>query len=105
MWKKGKINTLRTVALALIFAGIIVMYGSFLVDGAWATALFMVLGVILILISTGIYTWVGLLSTKAIYVICPNCEKQTKMLGRIDQCMHCNQALTRDPSLATDHEN
>ncbi|MDP4163608.1 MAG: DUF2614 family zinc ribbon-containing protein, partial [Bacillota bacterium] len=30
---------------------------------------------------------------------CPNCGKPTKMLGRVDMCMYCNEPLTLDPKL------
>lgn len=31
--------------------------------------------------------------------MCPNCGKPTKMLGRVDMCMHCREPLTLDPNL------
>ena len=60
---------------------------------------FFVLGVLFIIFSTVVYFWIGLLSTRAIPIICPNCEKPTKMLGRVDACMHCRQPLTLDKNL------
>lgn len=39
------------------------------------------------------------LSTKAIPIECPECGKPTKMLGRVDACMHCKQPLTFDRNL------
>jgi Zn-dependent protease with chaperone function len=102
MFNKGKINTIRTFALGLVFGGIIVTYGSFLVDSMWAMTLFMLLGLLMVMASTVVYFWVGFLSTKATYVTCPSCNKQTKMLGKLDECMHCKQQLTLDAELATD---
>ena len=60
---------------------------------------FYVLGVLFIILSTVVYFWIGLLSTRAIPIICPSCEKPTKMLGRVDACMHCRQPLTLDKNL------
>ncbi|BBP88008.1 hypothetical protein BsIDN1_16260 [Bacillus safensis] len=42
---------------------------------------------------------IGMLSTKAVRVVCPGCEKETKVLGRVDMCMHCREPLTLDPAL------
>jgi Zn-dependent protease with chaperone function len=102
MWNKGKINTIRTFALGLVFGGMIVMYGSFLVESSIAMAFFMIVGLIMVLASTVVYFWIGFLSTKAIYVTCPSCSKKTKMLGKLDECMHCKQQLTLDRNMATD---
>jgi xanthosine utilization system XapX-like protein len=102
MFNKGKINTVRTFALGLVFGGIIVTYGSFLVESSIAMAFFMILGLLMVLLSTVVYFWIGFLSTKAVYVTCPNCGKTTKMLGKMDECMYCKQQLTLDRDLATD---
>lgn len=59
----------------------------------------MLLGLLFIVASTVVYFWIGMLSTKAVRVSCPSCEKQTKILGRVDICMHCNEPLTLDPNL------
>ncbi len=61
--------------------------------------IFIILGMIAIVFSTVVYFWIGLLSTRAVPIICPTCEKPTKMLGRVDACMHCKQPLTLDKSL------
>ena len=96
----SKINKVRTFALGLIFAGFIVMYvGIFFRNSPLLMTIFMLLGLLFILASTGVYFWIGLLSTRTVQVVCPNCEKQTKILGRVDICMHCNEPLTLDPSL------
>ncbi|MRG87555.1 YgzB family protein [Salinibacillus xinjiangensis] len=97
---KNKINKIRGFALGLIFAGMILMYlGLFFKGTEWAMVTLMMLGVIAIIFSTVVYFWIGMLSTKAVVVTCPSCEKQTKMLGRVDACMHCRQPLTMDRSL------
>lgn len=59
----------------------------------------MLLGIIFIFASTAVYFWIGMLSTKTVQVICPNCGKQTKILGRVDLCMYCNEPLTLDQNL------
>ncbi|MFC3885337.1 YgzB family protein [Bacillus songklensis] len=96
----NKINKIRTFALSLIFVGFIVMYiGIFFRTTMWLMTLFMLLGLLSIIASTVVYFWIGMLSTKAIQVICPTCGKPTKLLGRVDMCMHCREPLTLDPSL------
>lgn len=97
----SKINKIRTFALSLIFIGFIVMYGAiFFKNNPVLVVIFMVLGLLCIMASTVVYLWIGLLSTKAVKVVCPNCNKQTKILGRVDMCMYCNEPLTLDPTLA-----
>lgn len=100
---KGKINLIRTFALGLVFGGIIVMYCSFFFSARWAMWLFIILGVLMVLASSLVYFWIGYISTtRAVYVICPTCHRETKMLGKVDECMYCKQKLTTDPSKATD---
>ncbi|RPF50534.1 YgzB family protein [Aquisalibacillus elongatus] len=96
----NKINKIRTVALSLVFAGMIIMYiGLLFKEYEWVMVTFMFLGLIAIILSTVIYFWIGMLSTRAVQVICPECGKNTKMLGRVDACMFCKQPLTMDPNL------
>lgn len=96
----SKINKIRSFALALIFVGFIVMYaGIFFRNSPLLMTLFMLLGMFFILASTGVYFWIGMLSTKTVQVVCPNCGRQTKMLGRVDMCMYCREPLTLDPKL------
>ncbi|TWT13422.1 YgzB family protein [Planomicrobium sp. CPCC 101079] len=97
---KNKINRIRTFALSLVFIGIVIMYvGIYFKNQPAVMVIFMLLGVLAVIGSTGVYAWIGLLSMKTIPVECPNCGKQTKMLGRVDMCMHCNEPLTMDPTL------
>ncbi|TQR19296.1 YgzB family protein [Psychrobacillus vulpis] len=97
---KNKINRIRSFALGLVFFGFIIMYGAiFFRESAILVTIFMVLGLVSILGSTVVYGWIGLLSTKAVQVVCPNCGKHTKVLGRVDMCMYCKEPLTLDPSL------
>ncbi|WP_110114323.1 YgzB family protein [Bacillus sp. CGMCC 1.16541] len=96
----NKINKIRTFALSLIFIGFIVMYvGIFFKSSMWLMTIFMLLGLLCIVASTVVYFWIGMLSTKAVQVVCPSCQRYTKMLGRVDMCMYCNEPLTLDPSL------
>lgn len=96
----SKINRIRTFALSLIFIGFIIMYaGIFFRESPFWMTLFMLLGLLSIIASTVVYFWIGMLSTKAVQVACPSCGKPTKMLGRVDMCMHCKEPLTLDESL------
>ncbi|RDW20883.1 hypothetical protein CWR48_04565 [Oceanobacillus arenosus] len=96
----SKINKIRSFALILVFAGILLMYvGLFVRNMEWLMVIFFILGVLMVLLSCGVYLWIGSLSLKAVPVICPSCEKPTKMLGRVDACMHCKQPLTMDKDL------
>ncbi|WP_188207328.1 YgzB family protein [Alkalibacillus aidingensis] len=96
----SKINKIRSFALALIFAGMIIMYvGLLFRNTEWVMLIFMVLGVIAIAFSTLVYFWIGMLSTRAVPIQCPECGKPTKMLGRVDACMYCKQPLTLDKDL------
>ncbi|WP_075980270.1 YgzB family protein [Bacillus massilinigeriensis] len=97
---KSKINKIRTFALSLIFVGFIVMYlGILFREKPLIMTIFMLLGMLFILASTGVYFWIGMLSTKTVQVVCPSCGKTTKILGRVDMCMYCNEPLTLDPNL------
>ena len=62
----------------------------------------MVIGMIAMLVSVGIYFWAGMLSTSAVILTCPECGRQTKMLGKTDRCMNCKTKITLDPDKATD---
>jgi hypothetical protein len=96
----SKINKIRTFALSLIFIGFIVMYGGiFFRNSPIIMTIFMILGLLCIVASTAVYFWIGMLSTRTVQVVCPNCGKPTKILGRVDICMHCNEPLTLDRNL------
>ncbi|MCM3359962.1 MULTISPECIES: YgzB family protein [unclassified Psychrobacillus] len=97
---KNKINRIRSFALGLIFFGFIIMYGAiFFRENPILVTIFMTLGLLSIIGSTVVYGWIGLLSTRAVQVVCPNCGKHTKVLGRVDMCMYCKEPLTLDPTL------
>lgn len=96
----SKINKIRTFALSLIFIGFLIMYGGiYFHHYPILMPVLMIIGFLFIIASTVVYFWIGMLSTKTIQVICPNCGKQTKMLGRVDICMHCREPLTLDQNL------
>ncbi|WP_408009439.1 YgzB family protein [Pseudalkalibacillus sp. A8] len=96
----SKINKIRTFALSLVFIGIIIMYlGLYFKASFTVMTIFMLIGFLATLSSAAVYIWIGMLSTKAVQVECPNCHKVTKVLGRVDACMFCKQPLTMDPSL------
>jgi len=96
----SKINKIRSFALILIFVGFAFMYGGLLTKKIeWLMFLLFIIGVLSIILSTVVYFWIGMLSTKAIPIMCPNCDQPTKMLGRVDACMHCKQPLTLDKEL------
>ncbi|WP_257350808.1 YgzB family protein [Pseudalkalibacillus decolorationis] len=96
----SKINKIRTFALSLVFIGIIIMYlGLYFKASYIVMTILMLIGFLATLSSAGVYIWIGMLSTKAVQVECPNCHKVTKVLGRVDSCMFCKQPLTMDPAL------
>lgn len=96
----SKINKIRSFALIQVFIGFAFMYGGLLTKKiGWLMATFMIIGLLFVIFSCVVYFWIGMLSTKAVPIICPNCEKPTKMLGRVDACMHCKQPLTLDKDL------
>ncbi|EIT84646.1 hypothetical protein A374_13180 [Fictibacillus macauensis ZFHKF-1] len=96
----SKINKIRTFALSLVFIGIIIMYaGIYFKTNFLIMTIFMMIGFLATLSSAVVYFWIGMMSTKAVQVVCPNCNKITKVLGRADACMACNQPLTLDKNL------
>ncbi|MBN6205966.1 YgzB family protein [Ralstonia pickettii] len=96
----SKINKIRSFALILIFGGILLMYvGLLLKKTEWLMVIFFILGMLMIFLSLIVYLWIGTLSLRAVPIVCPNCDKPTKMLGRVDACMHCKQPLTLDKNL------
>lgn len=97
----SKINKIRSFALSLVFIGFVIMYlGIFFRTSPILMSIFILLGLLSIIISTGVYFWIGMLSTKTTRITCPSCNKPTKMLGRVDICMHCKEPLTTDLQLA-----
>ena len=108
-WKASKISTMRTWGLLLVLVGMgIMIFGTsgillFGDAGKIIAAIFMVFGIISCFASMAIYFWVGMLSTSAPVIDCPECKKRTKMLGTTDRCMYCHTILTLDRTKATEH--
>ncbi|BBH24697.1 hypothetical protein Back11_60420 [Paenibacillus baekrokdamisoli] len=107
--KSSKINEFRLWGLLLTLfgmglmilgtAGIVFWGGS---TGRVFAAVFMVIGMVSMLASVAIYFWAGMLSTSAVILMCPECGRQTKILGKTDRCMYCKTKMTLDPKQATD---
>ncbi len=97
----SKINKIRSFALGLVFLGFIIMYiGMFFRTSPIVMAIFILLGLLSIIGSSVVYFWIGMLSSAAVRVVCPGCQKVTKMLGKVDICMYCREPLTTDLQLA-----
>lgn len=89
-----KLVRLRNLALGLIFGAFIIMYlGVFIKP--MLPFLFSV-GLIMIAVSIGIYFRMGSISMRIPQVVCPNCGKHTKVLGREDGCMYCRTPIVLD---------
>ncbi|WP_106766947.1 YgzB family protein [Paenibacillus faecalis] len=106
IFKTAKINAFRTWGLLLTMIGMglmvlgtagVVFWGQ---AGKVVAGIGLVLGLIAMMGSLAIYFWAGMLSTSAVQIQCPECTKQTKMLGKTDRCMFCRTILTQDPNIA-----
>lgn len=106
LFKSSKINEFRLWGLLLTMLGMglmvlgtagIVFWGH---SGRIVAAIGLVVGLISMMGSLGIYFWAGMLSTTAVQLECPECHKLTKMLGKTDRCMFCKTILTLDPTKA-----
>lgn len=106
-FKSAKINEFRLWGLVFTLVGMgimilgtagIVLWGQ---AGKIFAAIFMVFGMVSLLVSVGVYFWAGMMSTSATMLNCPECGRQTKMLGTTDRCMFCRTMLTLDPGQAT----
>ncbi len=102
IFKTAKINAFRTWGLMLTMIGMglmvlgtagIVFWGQ---AGKIVAAIGLVIGLISMMGSLGIYFWAGMLSTSVKSIECPECHKPTKMLGKTDRCMFCRTILTTD---------
>ncbi len=78
-------------------AGIVFKWGAL---GQVIAAFGMVIGAIMMLASMGIYFAAGMMSTSATVVVCPECGKATKIIGKTDRCMFCKTILSLDPAHA-----
>jgi hypothetical protein len=105
-FKSSKVNEFRLWGLVMIMVGMLVMilgtagivfWGP---KAQWIAGIFLILGMIAMLVSVAVYFWAGILSTSATVIECPECGRQTKMLGKTDRCMYCKTILTYDPAYA-----
>ncbi len=108
LFKSAKINEFRLWGLLLTMVGMglmiagtagIVFWGG--QAGKIFAGIFMVIGMIALMLSMGTYFWAGMMSTSATMLVCPECNKATKILGKTDRCMFCRTKLTLDPNEAT----
>ncbi len=83
-------------------AGIVFNWGT---AGRIIAVIFMIIGMISMMVSMGIYFWAGMLSTSATVIDCPECGRRTKMLGKTDRCMFCKTILTVDPQYKSDADS
>ena len=95
----GLLFTLFGMGLMIVGTAGVVFWGQ---TGKVFAAVFMVIGMIAMLLSVGVYFWAGMLSTSALILNCPECGRHTKMLGKTDRCMYCRTKMTIDPNQATD---
>jgi hypothetical protein len=107
LFKSSKINEFRLWGLLLTLGGMGMMivglvgivfdWGSF---GRVLAFISMVVGMISMMGSVAVYMWAGMLSTSAQVVVCPECGKMTKVLGKTDRCMSCHTILSFDQKYA-----
>lgn len=106
IFKNAKINAFRTwgLLLTMLGMGLMVLGTAGIVFWGQAGKVFagvgLVFGLIMMMGSLAIYFWAGMLSTSAVQIQCPECDKLTKMLGKTDRCMFCHTILTLDPNQA-----
>ncbi|WP_438448476.1 DUF2614 family zinc ribbon-containing protein [Gorillibacterium sp. sgz5001074] len=105
--KSSKVNEFRLWGLLLTMGGLLLMIiGTVGIVFKWGAvgqviaAIFMILGLISVMTSMGVYFWAGMLSTSAVILQCPECGKTTKVLGKVDRCMFCKTILSLDPAHA-----
>ncbi|UUZ83480.1 hypothetical protein LJK88_06245 [Paenibacillus sp. P26] len=106
-FRSSKVNEFRLWGLLLTMGGMLLMIlglAGIVFDwgtaGRWVAVISMLVGAIAMLASMGIYFAAGMMSTSAIVIVCPECEKPTKMLGKTDRCMYCKTILSMDPAHA-----
>lgn len=93
----GMIFTLVGMGVMILGTGGILLFGNV---GKIIAAIFLVIGMISLMISVAVYFWAGMMSTSATMLVCPECNRQTKILGKTDRCMFCKTILTLDPAEA-----
>jgi Protein of unknown function (DUF2614). len=96
----GLVFTLLGMGLMVVGTAGIVFWGPQI--GKVIAGIFMVFGMIALMASVAVYFWAGMMSTSTTVLECPECGRQTKMLGKTDRCMFCKTILTYDISKATE---
>jgi len=99
----SKIKRMRTWANWNMGIGILLMYagyaffagylGPFLERNHLFMTIMLIIGFLLMMVSTVFYMISGMVSMTSPQVECPTCGKVTKMLGKEDACMFCGQPL------------
>lgn len=105
----AKIYAFRLWGLWLMLAGMgIMIIGLLGIVMGWGLAgqimasIFLLLGGVAMVGSLAVYFYAGVLSNQATLIVCPSCQKTTKMLGKTDRCMFCKTVMTFDRSQATE---
>jgi xanthosine utilization system XapX-like protein len=108
-FKSSKVNEFRLWGLLLTMGGMLLMIiglAGIVFDWGYAgriiAVICMLIGMVGMLVSMGVYFWAGMLSTSATSIDCPECGRRTKILGKTDRCMFCKTILTLDPQLSTE---
>jgi len=108
LFRTSKVNEFRLWGLLLTMGGMLLMIvglAGIVFDwgqiGRVIAIIFGIIGMISMLGSMIVYFAAGMLSTSAVVIDCPECGKQTKLLGTTDRCMFCKTILTLDPNLKT----
>lgn len=102
--RSSKVNEFRLWGLMLTMSGLLLMVtGTVGIAFHWGTAgqiiaaVCMIVGLISIMVSMGVYFWAGMMSTSATVLDCPECGRRTKLIGKTDRCMFCKTILSVDP--------
>jgi len=106
LFRTSKVNEFRLWGLLLTMGGMLLMIvglAGIVFDwgqiGRVIAIIFGIIGMVSMLASMIVYFAAGMLSTSAVVIECPECKKQTKLLGTTDRCMFCRTILTLDPNL------
>lgn len=106
LMKSSKVNEFRLWGLMLTMGGLLIMIiGLAGIVFHWGpigqviAGIFLIIGLLSVFASMAVYFWAGMLSTSAVILVCPECGKNTKILGKTDRCMFCKTILTLDPAL------
>jgi len=109
--RSSKVNEFRLWGLLLTMGGMLLMVigmAGIVFDWGQVGRVFAiicaVIGMISLLLSIAVYFSAGMMSTSAISLVCPECGKQTKMLGKTDRCMYCKTILTTDPAFKPEED-